>query len=30
MIPNMLLAMILAGVLYVPLKRYFAGNDIQN
>ena len=30
MLPNMLLALILAGVLYAPLKRYFAGSDIQN
>ena len=30
MLPNMLLAMILAGVLYVPMKRYFAGNDIES
>ena len=29
MLPNMLLAMILAGVLYVPMKKYFAGSDIQ-
>ena len=29
MLPNMLLAMILAGVLYVPMKKYFAGTDIQ-
>ena len=29
MIPNMLLALILAGVLYVPLKQYFAGNDLK-
>ena len=28
MIPNMLLALILAGVLYVPMKKFFAGNDI--
>ena len=28
MLPNMLLAMILAGVLYVPMKKYFAGSDI--
>ena len=28
MLPNMLLAILLAGVLYVPLKRYFAGSDI--
>ena len=24
----LLLAMLLAGVLYVPMKRYFAGSDI--
>ena len=29
MIPNMLLALILAGVLYVPLKVYFAGTDLK-
>ena len=29
MIPNMLLALILAGVLYVPLKSYFAGSDLK-
>ena len=29
MIPNMLLAMLLAGVLYVPLKKYFAGEDLR-
>jgi thiamine transporter len=29
MLPNMLLAMLLAGVLYAPMKRFFAGNDIQ-
>ena len=29
MIPNMLLAMAIAGILYVPLKKYFAGSDIQ-
>ena len=28
MLPNMLLAMALAGVLYVPMKKYFAGSDI--
>ena len=28
MIPNMLLALLLAGVLYVPLKRYYAGQDL--
>ena len=29
MIPNTLLALLLAGVLYVPLKRYFAGDDLR-
>lgn len=29
MLPNALLAMLLAGVLYHPLKRYYAGEDIQ-
>ena len=29
MIPNMLLALVLAGVLYAPLKRYFAGEDLK-
>ena len=29
MLPNMLLAMALAGVLYVPMKRFFAGSDLQ-
>ena len=29
MIPNMLLALVLAGVLYVPLKAYFSGNDLK-
>ena len=28
MLPNMLLALILAGVLYVPLKKFYAGKDI--
>ena len=28
MLPNMLLALLLAGVLYVPLKRYYAGQDL--
>lgn len=28
MLPNMLLAMVIALVLYVPMKRYFAGYDI--
>ena len=29
MIPNMLLALVLAGLLYGPLKRYCAGNDLK-
>ena len=29
MLPNMLLALLLAAVLYVPMKRYFAGNDLK-
>ena len=28
MLPNMLLALLLAGVLYVPMKRQFAGTDL--
>ena len=28
MLPNMLLALLLAGALYVPLKRYYAGQDL--
>lgn len=28
MLPNMLLALLLAGLLYKPMKRYFAGQDI--
>ena len=29
MIPNTILALLLAAVLYVPLKRYFAGADLK-
>ncbi len=29
MLPNMLLALALAGILYVPLKKYFAGSDLR-
>ena len=29
MLPNMLLAMAIAGALYVPMKKYFAGSDIM-
>lgn len=28
MIPNMLIALTIAGVLFVPMKKYFAGRDI--
>ena len=28
MLPNTLLALVLAGVLYVPLKQFYAGNDL--
>ena len=27
-IPCLILALLLAGVLYVPMKRYFAGQDL--
>ncbi|MBQ7415983.1 MAG: energy-coupled thiamine transporter ThiT [Oscillospiraceae bacterium] len=30
MVPNMLIAIAIAGVLFVPMKKYFAGNDIRN
>ena len=29
MLPCMLLALVLAGVLYVPMKKYFAGQDLR-
>ena len=29
MVPNMVLALIIAAVLYKPMKRYFAGSDIR-
>ncbi len=29
MLPNMLLALLLAGLLYAPMKRYFAGQDLR-
>ena len=29
MVPNTLLALVLAGLLYAPLKNYFAGNDLK-
>ena len=28
MLPNMLIAMVIAGLLYVPMKKFFAGKDI--
>ena len=29
MIPNTLIALVIAGVLFVPMKKYFAGNDLK-
>ncbi len=29
MLPNLLIAMILAGALYAPMRKFFAGKDIQ-
>ena len=29
MLPNMVIAMVIAAALYVPMKRFFAGQDIQ-
>ena len=29
MLPNMLLAMLMAGVLYVPMKKFLSGSDIR-
>ena len=29
MLPNMLLALLLAGLLYVPLKRFYSGGDLK-
>ena len=29
MLPNMILALIIAGVLYAPLKKYYTGSDLQ-
>ena len=29
MLPNMVIAMVIAGALYVPMKKFFAGQDIQ-
>jgi thiamine transporter len=28
MVPNTLIALAIAGLLYVPMKKYFAGNDL--
>ncbi len=30
MLPNMLLALLMAGLLYKPLKRYYAGQDLRS
>ena len=30
MLPNLLIAMVIAGVLVVPMKRYFSGSDIKS
>jgi thiamine transporter len=29
MLPNTVIALVLAGLLYVPLKKYFAGHDLH-
>ncbi len=29
MLPNVLIALVLAGALYAPMKKYFAGNDLR-
>ncbi|MBE6924997.1 MAG: proton-coupled thiamine transporter YuaJ [Ruminococcaceae bacterium] len=29
MVPNTLIALVIAGVLFVPMKKYFSGRDIQ-
>ena len=29
MLPNLLLALVLAGLLFVPMKKYFAGDDLR-
>ena len=29
MIPNTLIALVIAGILFVPMKKYFAGNDLK-
>ena len=29
MIPNMIIAMIIAAILFVPMKKYFSGSDIR-
>jgi hypothetical protein len=28
MLPNTIIALVIAAALFVPMKRYFAGNDI--
>ena len=29
MLPNTLIALVIAGILFVPMKKYFSGNDLQ-
>ena len=29
MIPNTIIALVLAGILFVPMKKYFSGNDLR-
>ena len=29
MIPNTLIALVIAGILFMPMKKYFAGNDLK-
>ena len=29
MVPNLLIAMVIAGLLFVPMKKYFAGSDLR-
>ena len=29
MLPNALIALVIAGILFIPMKKYFAGNDIK-
>ena len=29
MLPNAVIALVLAGALYVPMKKFFAGSDLK-